>query len=581
MTRLLTPLPGWARLVIGTALIAGGAVLLGKPFDTLELLVPSLGMGAIAAGLGTLIATRGRGVSITAPAIVAVLAGGVCLIFSDELVEVLPIITAAAMLVAGGRRLRTFVGGRSASRVAMLASGVAWTGFGIAALLWRDLTQVLIGLLIAPIAILAGLRLLLSLRSRRQYGDAAPRRPARLSAWLRTGTAVLSAVLALAILAGTVSLYRSVPRIDAFYDPPDTIPQSPGQLLKQETFTRDLPENARAIRILYTTPEIDGVTMGVGSAIVYLPEAPATTPIPVILWTHGTTGVAQECAPSLADDPLGSGAMPARQQVIDNGWAIVMPDYIGLGTAAPHPYLVGIPAARSSLDALRAAHQLSDGNLAPDTIVWGHSQGGGTALWTGIESLTYAPELTLLGVAAMAPASDLSSLADPLTSTTFGRVFGTFLVHGYSAYYDDVAFDDYFRPAALVPYEAMTKRCLSSQATLASVAVALADDDVFEQSVGSGPLAERMAENVPRTVTGIPTFIGQGASDQLILPAVQEAYVRAYCDDEQVIEYISYAGRTHLSVVDDDSALIPDLLAWTTARFTGEPAATSCSFTAK
>jgi len=48
-----------------------------------------------------------------------------------------------------------------------------------------------------------------------------------------------------------------------------------------------------------------------------------------------------------------------------------------------------------------------------DTVVWGHSQGGHAALWTGILAPTYAPEIAILGVAAVAPASDLGPLSRP------------------------------------------------------------------------------------------------------------------------------------------------------------------------
>ena len=73
-------------------------------------------------------------------------------------------------------------------------------------------------------------------------------------------------------------------------------------------------------------------------------------------------------------------------------------------------YLIGENEGRSSLDAVRAAHQIPGLSLSNRTVVWGHSQGGQAALWTGGLAPDYAPELDLLGVTAAAPAADVKGL---------------------------------------------------------------------------------------------------------------------------------------------------------------------------
>jgi pimeloyl-ACP methyl ester carboxylesterase len=98
-------------------------------------------------------------------------------------------------------------------------------------------------------------------------------------------------------------------------------------------------------------------------------------------------------------------------------------DYVGLGVDAPHPYLIGQPEGRSVLDAVRAAHQLDGVELEDRTVVWGHSQGGHAALWAGALAPTYAPDVNVIGVAALAPASDLLGLVDNLATITGGTIF--------------------------------------------------------------------------------------------------------------------------------------------------------------
>jgi hypothetical protein len=80
------------------------------------------------------------------------------------------------------------------------------------------------------------------------------------------------------------------------------------------------------------------------------------------------------CAPSALAAPFTAGAMFVSAEVLAHGWALVAPDYLGLGAAPPHPYLAVVPAARSALDAVRAARQVSAIHISAQTGVWGHSQ---------------------------------------------------------------------------------------------------------------------------------------------------------------------------------------------------------------
>ena len=94
----------------------------------------------------------------------------------------------------------------------------------------------------------------------------------------------------------------------------------------------------------------------------------------MVAWAHGTTGFAQPCAPSLLPEPFTAGAMPALDEVLDRGWILVATDYVGLGTAGPHPYLIGQGEGRSVLDAMKAAHQLRtvDLDLSPTSFLSMH-----------------------------------------------------------------------------------------------------------------------------------------------------------------------------------------------------------------
>ncbi len=92
-------------------------------------------------------------------------------------------------------------------------------------------------------------------------------------------------------------------------------------------------------------------------------------------------------------------------------------DFSGQGAPGAYPYLIGEGEARSSLDAVLATAELrTDLTLSPDTVVWGHSQGGHAALWTTAIAKDYAPGLDVLGTAVVAPVADPPALAEELLS---------------------------------------------------------------------------------------------------------------------------------------------------------------------
>ena len=133
-------------------------------------------------------------------------------------------------------------------------------------------------------------------------------------------------------------------------------------------------------------------------------EAIPPQPRNVLAWTHGTWGVVSRCAPSLS--PNFWTVTPALDAV-KRGYVVVAPDYPGLGSDGVHPFLVGVDTGRSVLDGVRAARQIAGAAAGSRLAVWGESQGGHAALWTGQVAQSYAPGLQLVGVAAAAPPTDL------------------------------------------------------------------------------------------------------------------------------------------------------------------------------
>ncbi len=579
LTRVTHRLPGWLTVILGLLCVGLGAVVISRPATSLGLLVLLTGLGFLLAGaLGIIAAGRAprRGPAVALGAVWG-LVGIVVLVWPGITTVALAVVVGMALVVWGAvSALSALSEGTADERLAGAALGVASIVFGVLALLWPDVTLLLVGVVFGGWLILQGLAAVWgALRPRPGPSDSAERgRPGR---WL----AVLGSVVALIVAGGAAvtswTLRGGTPEIDGFYVAPREVPAEPGVLLRAEPFARGVPETGRAWRILYTTTR-DDATAAVASGIVVVP-ASGTGPWPVINLAHGTTGFASACAPSLAGEPFEAGAFFILDTTLEQGWAVVASDYVGLGTEGPHPYLVGEPTGRSVLDASRAARQLDGAHLGDQNVVWGHSQGGGAALWTGGIASRYAADLTIDGVAALAPAADLPALVENLPAVTGGSVFASFVLAAYTAVYPDVDFADYVQPAARVVVREMGRRCLAEPGVLVSVLNALAltrDPLVFAADPGSGPLGARLAENVPTLPIPAPLLIAHGESDSLIDVGSQDHYVEARCAAGQQVDYRRYPGRDHIALVEPDSPLIPDLVAWTRDRFAGEPVAAGC-----
>jgi pimeloyl-ACP methyl ester carboxylesterase len=379
-------------------------------------------------------------------------------------------------------------------------------------------------------------------------------------------------MLALAVLAWW--LLRPA-RPDAFYATPAEVPAEPGELLRQQTFDRAVPQAARAWRILHTTTDAQGAPT-LSSAIVLLAKNAPPGPRPVVLWTHGTTGAVPGCAPSLLEEPLAN--LPALAALLERGWLLVAPDYAGLATGGVHPYLIGEGEARSALDAVRAARRMPEAQAGPQTVAWGHSQGGHAALWTGLLAPTYAPDVVLAGVAAAAPASDLKPLIDAAQYTPVGRILSAYVMHAYAGTYADVRWDAYVSGAlAGAMVRDMAGRCLAGPQALVLAAQSLAlRGSVFSAPPTGGALGSRLAQNTPDGPISQPLLIAQGEADELVLPTVQAQWAARRCAAGQALEYRRYPGLDHLSLVAPGSPFFADLARWTEERFAGKSWTAAC-----
>ena len=575
--RAVQGLPDGVRVGAGVALAIGGLALTTRPLTSLAALAVCVALGCLAVGALDLLRRDDAPVRRLTGAAWVVL-GVAIVVWPGQSVGWIGLALSAALVVTGALRLTQVRDGSWDVRVSRGALGLAEIALGVTALAWPDVTLVVVAALFGVRLVVLGVALVLDVVARRSLR----RRQSPPSGWRRGGRLVWSGtalVLSVAVLVAS-ALIRAPVRVDDFYSATSSHDgarsDEPGTLLRWKRFAREVPRGAEGWRILYRTSDAAGRPT-LASGLVVLPRAPGTHP--VVAWAHSTPGFARQCAPSLLEKPFSSGGFPdVMADVVERGWAVVATDYAGLGTDGTQPYLIGSGEAYSVLDSVRAARQLVEragrragGQLSDRTVVWGHSQGGGAALWTSQLQPRYAPDVPISGTAALAPASDLVSLVRTMRSAPAGAVLSSYVVTAYARAYPDVNVSEVLRTTARPLVSRIATRCPSEPRSLASVLTALSvqEQDVLAEDPGTGPLGRRLRENTPTDPGTSPLLLAQGDADPLVRPDAQAAYVARLRAGGHRVDYRTYPGRDHGSLVERGSALLPELLRWTAARFRG------------
>ncbi|WP_052071666.1 alpha/beta fold hydrolase [Sphingopyxis sp. MWB1] len=352
--------------------------------------------------------------------------------------------------------------------------------------------------------------------------------------------------------------------------------QQVGSLVSADPVT-DTPPGMQAWRIRYWTSNGAGARQEVTGMVVAPREAMPRTPRRVIAWAHGTSGVAEKCAPS--NSPGFYEATPGLAEMIAQNYVVVAPDYPGLGSKGPHPYLIGVDTAYSVLDAVRAARSVSGAAAGDRFAVWGESQGGHAALWTAATARGYAPDLTLVGTAAAAPPTDLPANMRQASDANARAMLLAFTLYSWSQYFG-YSLDGFTnktnqgvirRLSENNCIELHNKPKLGTILGILAVRQAMKRRDVTRLQ----PFAATMQANSvdPASVPG-PLLIAQGSKDTIVAPAVTRSFAKAVCKRRTPLQWIEVEGGSHTDSARGNAT--GQTLDWITARFNGQAPPDDC-----
>lgn len=356
-----------------------------------------------------------------------------------------------------------------------------------------------------------------------------------------------------------------------FYAVPDPLPAGDhGTLIRYEPVDGAMVEGGTTWRVMYLSESLEGEPIAVtGTVVVPDGEAPEGGRELVTI-AHGTTGIADECAPSKG---AASGVDPLAVLAVGQGYVIATSDYEGLGTPGRHPYLVGESEGRGVLDAAVAAGQLPGAQVGDRFAIAGYSQGGHGALWAGQLAEEWAPDLELVGTFAGAPATELPVIFSAAGSLDIAGFLYMIIAGFADAYPDEADPALLLTPAGMDALDEVDTGCvgdvLGRYATMDGA-------ELLEPDTGSiEPWATLAEDNNPGNVsTDTPILIIHSAADEVVPAALSELLFTRMCGLGQQAERRLYDdGQGHGAAA---APAYVDGFTWIGERFADQPAASTC-----
>lgn len=395
------------------------------------------------------------------------------------------------------------------------------------------------------------------------------------------------------------------PQYADFYLPPNPLPAgASGDVIRTEPSRLVLEPSgqlgaimATGTRIMYRSTDSRGKPNVItGTYFEPYNDWPGKGPRPLIVYAPGTQGQGNQCAPSRQFNQGihysgGWDIMVNYEEafiatLVARGFAIVMTDYEGLGTATMHTYVNRLAEGYAVLDAARAAQKLPDTSLDPHGPVafWGYSQGGGATASAAELASTYAPDLNVVGTYAGAPPADLKELLPYADGSALVGVVG-YALNGVIAAYPEAA--DAIRSKLTQRgkdmLESVSRQCVGQ--TIVDFAFRHLQP-YFNEDIGKLVNEEPFSslfdlQKLGRYKPNAPVLINSNRYDPLVPWTAANQLGRDWCAQGADVEFRTNEEPPFLNkmVINHALPMLVDgepAMQWIAARFNGEPTTPNC-----
>jgi acetyl esterase/lipase len=227
------------------------------------------------------------------------------------------------------------------------------------------------------------------------------------------------------------------------------------------------------------------------------------------------------------------------------------------------------------LDSVRAVRALPDSRASTRVALWGHSQGGHAVLFAGQIARSYAPELRLVGIAAAAPATDLSALIKADVGTLQGKVILAMTLVSWSRVFH-IPLTTVVAPDAVASTELVARDCVETFFDLFYVATAgyaLQQRFLLTDPTRLQPWRSLAMRNTPGAPDRVPVLLVQSTADDVVEPVLTERYAAMLCRHGSAMSYLSLAGVAHTMTARAGAGAT---IRWIASRFAGRPPPNDC-----
>lgn len=388
-----------------------------------------------------------------------------------------------------------------------------------------------------------------------------------------------------------------------------------GQLVKAEQIDTD-SEGVKAWRIAYISSDVNGHKTMVTGTVAYPKTMAQKSGRPIVAWSHGTTGTAQNCGPSQVVNPVqplslyfmpnnanaqwGDIGMPALNQFMKAGYVVVATDYQGLGGGGKHQYTVAATHAHDVINSVRAVKQLKDAKAGNDAIVYGWSQGGGSTLAVAGQADyidakgSAADNVKFIGFVAIAPPYLSAIIPDRDLSESEAIEVNTALESSFSAHYFNFthymqnlwgtsnAFpelkltDILTESGAIAINEIITHKCIHSAADEINYLYGDNYKELLRPDMQNAKawLKAYKKGDVEFRKPVAPVIIYYGNKDIEVAPAMGGVYRKQMCALGGNVSRVELPGMDHFT---SPIAAEPLYVSWVADRFAGKDIKNGCT----
>ena len=266
----------------------------------------------------------------------------------------------------------------------------------------------------------------------------------------------------------------------------------------------------------------------------------------VIALAPGTRGLGDQCAPSAGASMLlriEDGTInvnyeaPIVQMLLDEGYSVVVTDYIGLGTEGLHTYLNRVDQGHALIDAARAVAKPGE-----KVGFWGYSQGGGAAAAAAELVDDYAPELNVMGTFSGAPPADPLAVLEQGTTALLTPVAG-FAAASYMESYPEYreAMNEHLTDDGKEWLEGLKTSCVvdASRNAPADFSSLFVSGETFAEVVHSDERLSKYLElnKVGKVAPSAPIMVMTNPDDDLVPEPQATQLATDYCALGADVEY--------------------------------------------